>query len=230
MYVWTCLKPLPSLSVFNFYEYKCAYIQPSWTALSIPEQFYAIQKELDHLAVHYEDLDYIFMPEGAYPHNLAAVADKLEAFDSLWVHKPLIILGAHRCGADTYNSAYCIRDGRIIHSYDKQHLVFFVERLPLIMRLLQHTTSAFMPEHGFFTYPDEQQQDEIGGFQLYICSELFFKFKHPGGKPIIFLCYDAWFSCDYLQKLVYYDVQLYSIQYQVPIIYIGHAGCAIFYP
>lgn len=203
------------------------YIQPTWNNNSDytpSENFYAISRAIDLIATCCADVQYIVLPEGSFGHDLMAWEDQFDAWTSLLPPTTSIFIGAHRKDKDSdgmYNSLYHIKDGKIISWYDKQHLVCCTERKPWIVQFLPGFGALF--EGNYFTYPCHDQSKMMEGFVPMICSELFCQEKRPSVKdsPILLICHDGWFSMRYARDLAYRCARLYSLRYQVPIVYVG---------
>ena len=202
------------------------YIQPTWNNnayLTSSEKFYAISRTIDVISTHCADVQYIVLPEGSFGHDLMAWEDQLDVWTSLLSPTTSIFIGAHRKNGNAmYNSLYQIKDGIIINWYDKQHLVCCTERKPWITQFLPMFEKLF--GHEYFTYPHHNQSKIImEGFVPMICSELFCQEKRPSIKdrPILLVCHDGWFSMRYARDLACRCAKLYSLRYQVPIVYIG---------
>lgn len=200
------------------------YLQPSWNheKLTAAQTFYTISRELDALAITNPNAKYVVMPESSFAHNLIDWADKLDAWTSLFSSTTSIFIGAHRKQGDyIYNSLFEIQDGKIVVWYDKQHLVFFTERIPSLCKHWSLLRGLFGSCE--FNYPVNNQSHQLaGGFQPAICSEIFCGARtFQSGKPILFICHDAWLGCDYIAELGKNAAVLTGIKYGVPVVYVG---------
>ena len=202
------------------------YIQPTWnnnSCTTLSEKFYTISRIIDANCCG-KDMRYIVLPEGSFDGNLIAWEKYIDAWTSLLPSKVSIFIGAYRKDESAlYNSLYHIQDGKIIAWYDKEHLMFFGERRPWIAEYLMTEFCALFGKVSF-SYPiNNQSHITMDGLQPMICSELFCKEKTPPvhDRPILFVCHDGWFNMRYAQDLAYRCAKLYSLRYQVPIIYVG---------
>jgi hypothetical protein len=46
-------------------------------------------------------------------------------------------------------------------------------------------------------------------------------------KPILFICNDSWLALDYAKQLAKRSAKLYSLRYQVPLVYVGSYDYAL---
>lgn len=135
------------------------------------------------------------------------------------------IKGASRANEQEkiFNSLYQISNGKIINWYDKTHLVPFVERIPYWVRWIPILKDVFTTHEHTFSYPEHDQSELVmAGFRPCICSELFLNKNRPvNNKPILFICNDSWLALDYAKDLAKRSAMLYSMQHNVPIVYVG---------
>lgn len=215
------------------------YLQPVWNAkqLSSAQTFYAIARCLDQIAAIHPQTKYILIPESGFAYNLIEWSDKLDAWTSPF-DGVTIFIGGHRALPQGYaqtsrhkdnkifNSLYQITDGKIIAWYDKTHLVPLVERIPNWVQWVPIFKDVFTSDAYTFSYPEHDQSDLImAGFRPCICSELFFgkPICRPFARkwPMLFICNDSWLALDYARDLAKRSVKLYSMQHNVPIVYVG---------
>ena len=199
------------------------YLQPTWNDRKFtPHQIFdAIGKQIDQLAMQHSNIKFVFIPESGFPCNLLHWGKKLDRWTSLLPDTTTIFIGAHRYHeGKVFNSLYQIQDGKIVQMYDKEHLMVCVERIP---RWLSISSGLFTTDDCVFSYPMHDQSNLImAGFQPIICSELFYeKKKVVRGVPILFVCNDSWLSLDYAQQLGKRSARLCSLQYRLPIVYVG---------
>jgi apolipoprotein N-acyltransferase len=202
------------------------YINPFWLDYDIERVrlFYTISRCFDYVALHNSNITCVVLPESSFHYNLLDWNSKLSAWSSLFDDGTSIIIGSHRYEGDIkYNCLYHIVNGNIIGFYDKHHLVPFVERIPFFFGALPIFCNLFTKSINFFSYPSNKLSSfHMGGFQPYICSELFFESKKPIGiHPIIFVCNDRWLGCEYARNLAKKFAWLYYFRYQIPIVYVG---------
>ncbi len=200
------------------------YLQPTWVNLHLtPSQtFYEIGRCLDHIAVNNPEMKFVVIPESGFPYNLMEFENKLDAWTSLF-EDATIFIGGHRHEYEKiYNTLYQISDGNIVAWYDKTHLVPFVERIPYWMQSIPIFRNVFMNDSHTFSYPAHDQSElTMAGFRPCICSELFFNRTLLTKHPILFICNDSWLALDYARDLAKRSARLYSLQYRVPIVYVG---------
>ncbi|MDP3788499.1 MAG: hypothetical protein Q8Q60_04280 [Candidatus Chromulinivorax sp.] len=208
------------------------YVQPTWSDVHVDaaQTFYEIARRLDHIAMSDPEVKFVVIPESGFAYNLMGWENKLNVWTSLF-DDVTIFIGGHfydDCG-NIFNSLYQISDGKIIARYDKQHLVPFVERMPSWIQWIPILKDVFIQDSCTFSYPEHDQSDVImAGFQPRICSELFLNKNRPvNNKPILFICNDSWLALDYARNLAKRSAKLYSLQYQVPIVYVGSYDCQI---
>jgi len=201
------------------------YLQPTWHTLNLTpvQQFYQIGRQLDYIALQNPQIRYIVLPESAFPYNLLDWENRLHAWTCLFDEQVSIFIGAHLYDKDKiYNCLYQIRDGKIVSWYNKQHLVPFVERIPLLFRCIPIFNGLFTDEKNVFSYPSYQQNNCGDEFEIFICSELFCEGKKPNlNVPILFVCNDSWFRLDFAKDLAKRTARLYSLRYKVSIVYVG---------
>lgn len=230
LFFWIFL-PLSNLKkTFPYDSDMIAYIKPTWNKgyLHEQEQFYAIARKLNELALKDSKIKIVVIPEAGFSHNLLAWNSQLSAWTDLFddVH---IFIGAHRCeGQSTYNSLYHIYNGEICGWYDKTHLVPFVERIPFLCRFINVFDTLFA--HNYFSYPMSNQLDvEFLGFKPYICSEIFLKKNRSiESRPILFICNDSWLSLDYACNLAQRLAILYALSSDCAMIYVSSYCMKIF--
>lgn len=217
----------------EFIDDEIAYLKPTWNDMDLTQaqKFYQISRQIDYLVLGSPDIKYIVIPESGFPHDLLAWESRLHVWTSLFTKDTSILIGAHRrCESKVYNCLYQIdSDGKIVAWYDKSHLMAFVERIPWVFRKISIFANLFTQDDAVFSYPAQDQEDiSIVGCRPYICSELFFEAKRPvRDRPIVFICNDSWIGLPYARDLAKRSAQLYSLRYQVPILYVGSYDCEI---
>lgn len=215
----------PPLYKVNVHTSEMVYLQPAWNDTRLPSahMFYEIARQLDCLALHNPHVKFVLIPESGFAYNLLDWRNRLDAWTSLF-DDVTIFIGAHRHDkGKVFNSLYQINNGKIINYYDKSHLVPFVERMPDWVSWIPVFNCVFTTHDQVFSYPiQDQAHVDVAGFQPFICSELFFEGKRPvQDKPILFICNDSWLALDYAKQLAKRSARLYSLRYQLPIVYVG---------
>jgi apolipoprotein N-acyltransferase len=139
------------------------------------------------------DITHLFWPESAFPFILTREPEMLARIAQALGDKTTLITGAIRAqeplpgelNARFFNSIYVIgKDGTILSSDDKVHLVPFGEYLPLQEWLDQIHLRQFVRVPGGFTPGVERRTLEIPGL--------------PGAAPLI--CYEAIFPAEVLPR------------------------------
>ena len=183
---------------------------------------YRIVHDIAHATVD-KDKAIVLTPESSFGWNL---------YDHMLLTKMLcqnnehtILLGSQRKENDkVYNSCFIIKEGNVLYTYDKQHLVPFVERMPYFFSKLD----VFNIKQNHFSLSDKYENDVIyiegKPYQLFICSELIFEAKKVKGLSIIFVCNDNWFKSDYCKKLLQLFTSYVSSMYKISIIYCTTSG------
>lgn len=211
-----------------------AYLKPSWNDMNLTtsQKFYQISRQLDYVVLDNPKIKFIVIPESGFPHNLLDWESRLHAWTSLCGDDVSIFIGSHRYdGNKKYNCLYQIQNGKIINWYDKQHLVPFVERIPWLISKISLFEGLFTDHQNVFSYPTIHQSSVMAGFQPCICSELFFENKKAAqGSPVLFICNDAWLGLSYAQELAKRSAKLYSLRYQVTVLYVGSQEIEVMQP
>lgn len=223
----TCQSLFLHISKNNFVKNNdIFYLQPTWNNQDFNQAqlFYEIGRQLDTIAQHNPTTRYIVMPESAFPYNFMAWQDKIDVWTALFDHVT-IFFGGHRHddNGKVFNSLYQICGGKIVAWYDKSHLVPFVERMPRL-----HAGITLLKDYScLFSYPIHDQLDvTMAEFQPCICSELFCEKKRPvKNRSVLFICNDSWLPLHYARDLAKRCAKLYSLRYQVPVLFVGWYDC-----
>ena len=201
-----------------------AYVQPTWIGKNIgaSELFWMIEKKLTAVAQQYPATLCVILPESSFPYPIEDFYDQLVCWSSLFLPETIIVLGCHTCkNKELYNAVVVIRDGRIIQTYCKRHLVPLVERIPKVfgMHLFE---DVFTDRDHVFSYPEYQDDEHLAGLTIRICSEFF---CDPSGlqadQPLMVIANDSWFYYGTTLQLVYQSVCLFYAKYRKPIVYAG---------
>jgi apolipoprotein N-acyltransferase len=135
-----------------------------------------------------QDVTHLIWPESAFPFLLDRTPDALQRISSALPRGVTLITGAARAGASLpgesqppiFNAIQVItRDGGIVASYDKHHLVPFGEYLPGIFERLMHGLglTAFVAIPGGFTASAARKVLDVPGLPpvaASICYEAIF--------------------------------------------------------
>ena len=192
------------------------YIKPWWYGCSNNPAFvgYAIVDELARVATDLPIGSVILMPESTFCFEL----DDHKEFVSLWsssARDATILFGGHRRIKDiVLNSFVMVQDGKVVHVYDKQHLMPFIER----------SVEFFGCAHKKHSSADDLICLNRQAYQVFMCSELFFESKKVKGYPIILIANESWLCCDYMKKLAVLFIQYFELKYNKPVLYATTQG------
>jgi apolipoprotein N-acyltransferase len=209
----------------NFFDCSdYAYVQPTWIGKNIgaSELFWMIEKKLAAVAQQYPATRCVILPESAFPYPIEDFDDQLACWSSLFLPETIIVLGCHTSkNEELYNSVVVIRDGKITQMYHKRNLVPLVERIPKLFGV--HVfEDVFTSREYVFSYPQDQEDEIIGGLVLRICSEFFCNPHYlKSDVPLIILANDSWFNYSTTLQLVYQSVCLFYAKYRKSILYAG---------
>ena len=168
--------------------------------------FYNLAKRFAYqLYKNDKDHCFVILPESTFPYNLKSWKEKLNVWCDC--HENVdIILGAHQMiGEKTYNCAYHIHNGVIAQTYCKEHLVPFMEHIPLLFTYFM-IGETFTRKDRTFSYPERNNNDIflINGkkYQLFICSELYQLTKpFKSDATPMFIANNSWFMMNYAKRL-----------------------------
>lgn len=173
----------------------------------------------------------VFLPESAFPFCLNDDAPTLAALSLLSRERAFILCG-HRGGADgrSYGCCYSFANGELSAFCDKYHLMFFIEREPMLfgLRLPKALQRLYDAEDFFSPGPMARTPFQVPTmpplFPL-ICSEVFMTdgVAHiPAGAVGVALVNDAWFVGSSQPDLMF-GVALFKAWWaQKPLFYISY--------
>ncbi len=218
----------PFLSGFLLYKpdvltlASSVFVTPSWATSKEPmHSGYRMVSCVAAAVRQRPEVCFICMPESAFNWDVAQYPDfwAMMAQDA-----PGVCIGFgghHRDSEGLKSSFFVIEDGIVIFMYDKRHLIPMMERDARLFSALG--LNGLLSQDEFFAYGDAQRCDVVQcaghRFQVFICSEFFFEAKKVRGIPILFVCNDAWLTCDYAKYWVDLFVRYIQVRYRVPVIF-----------
>lgn len=219
---------------------QCAIVRPPFTPCCAVNSCEHINSIATELALLDSSKKIIFMPESAVPFPFTSRSMAGAALLSLSEGRTLLF-GAHRdgshrdgsghAGQETYNTAFCLRDGAVIFSHDKTHGMVGLERLPVllqvswIMRGLGPLlgTGFFAQSHmpivacpGLGTSP---------ALLVLICSEFFYRYSRSGiasDMVVVALVNDAWFARTFIPRLLLWTARLRALELRRQVLYVSY--------
>ena len=202
------------------------FIQPWWYGSKNP--MFVGYRMVDSIAesfMQYPHAHTLIMPESTFCFDLQAYKN----FISIWsddLQGATLLLGSHR-KSDTgfLNSIFVLRDRCVVQVYDKQHLMPFVERVPVFFDMFG-CGNLFLKDHENVCAKSCEDLVVLQGqvCQIFVCSELFFQTKKVKGFPIIFLWNDAWLQFDWTKKLALKFIVYFSLKHSVAVIHASTQG------
>jgi len=230
---------LPSRNSDRSYQATCIWVQPpsynkdmvNVTPLAVAQ---AINEQL-YRAVHLNrQAVCILFPESTFPFPL----DLCDDVRDLWFENALfnlpevtIIMGGHHsydsAGRERKNTLFCLKQCRIMQTYDKNTYLPFAEYLPWPWKNSRFFSEFLLKNKKVFHQIDSQaiMLDIGSGIRMspYICSDLFFNYprKDDVAPTIVWLVNDSWF-CHYFRMLMFLHAQLQAHAYKRTIVYIAH--------
>ena len=177
---------------------------------------YAMVHEVNQIVQKQPEVQFLCMSESCFNWNIHEYPQFLEIMSE---DAPDVAIGlcCHQKKESGLASSFIIlQHGAITFSYDKMHLIPFMERAVPGFETLLHN-------EAYFIYGDHNQNDIVmiqgKPFQVYICSEFLFETKKPKGVPILFLCNDAWLTVPFAKAWVPLFVTYFEKRYRVPVYY-----------
>lgn len=186
------------------------------------------QHYLDAIAAHDKAIDIFIAPEDCMQ------TTQLECCKSLckycMPHSTLskhahVLLGTYRKESNhTYNTLYYLKDGKLLHQFDKRHTMPFTEHTPTVfgfsLPTCLHLAHPLSP--GTNKRPEIIIDDTLA-LVPYICSELFLAYDpdddHPK-IPILALCSDKWTTCEHINTRMMLFAKLKALAWHRDIILI----------
>lgn len=207
-----------------------------FAAVSCQDQLAHLSRQLHALKRTKPAADIIFTPESALPFCVNEHASTLAALALLSRDKQLVLSGHRSVGEREYSSVYWFSDGVLRRLYDKQHLVFFIERAPELFGL---QLPAFIGDLcggcGYFepglAKPEPFSITAECSWHPLICSELFFTDSCAHGScPDSFfaLVNDAWYAGSSQPDLLWAAAFLKSWWYGCKLLYVSYAYATYF--
>jgi apolipoprotein N-acyltransferase len=256
----TCLLLLPTLyffgldrikyEKFNFYTGKIARIvQPNikqdekWDTES---RISIIKKQLKMSSYNSNDIDLVIWPEVAIPYILDTDTKIINFINDSFPKNITLVTGGLRAEYENgapgeisrinklWNSAFVLRDGKIINYYDKIHLVPFGEYAPL-RRFLPFINKITYGSIDFSRGKERKiiNVDEVFNVRFLVCYEAIFSNEILGYQKeypnlIINLTNDAWFGTTSGPHQHLISVKFRAVEYGVPIIRAANTGISAF--
>ena len=166
---------------------------------------------------------FFILPESSYPFPLGQNSLALKIWQNYLLDYGQIIIGAHRkSGQKLFNTMFLIDKCRIIHSYDKSHLVPFFEYIPDVVKGFR-CFSFFLNNRSSFSCGDINQNCyftlDNTDYIPTICSELFYKKRKGCKHPLLCIINDSYFGLSQFQRVMLHAAQRVSIVEQRTILY-----------
>lgn len=202
------------------------FVQPWWYGSKNP--MFVGYRMVDGIAKtmkQYPCAHSIIMPESTFCFDL----DEYEKFISIWadgLQDVTIVFGSHRkVGIGFLNSIFVLRAGKIIHIYDKQHLMPFVECIPYCFNIIG-CGNLFLKTDEKVCARLLNDVVPLNGqdYQIFVCSELFFQIKKVKNLPIIFLWNDSWLQFCWTKKLALKFIVYFALKNSVTVIHASTQG------
>jgi apolipoprotein N-acyltransferase len=208
-------------------------IQPSipqtqkWVAAHM-ENNVNLQLSLSGLAAE-RPLKAILWAEAAVPYLLAQSLELVDAMASLTPTNGYMITGGPRKeGEQVYNSLHVIsHDGKILQSYDKEHLLPFGEYMPLKRFIPFEKMSDGSVDFSFGKGIETLHLDGLPPFSPLICFEAVFPGKVVGtNRPewLLNVTNDAWFGLTSGPYQHLALVRIRSIEEGLPLVRVANNG------
>lgn len=188
-----------------------------------------IMHALETFQIKFPHCRYLIMPESTFAFPL----NSLKKYISLWdCPSKMLFLGAHRSEKDSvYNTLYKIHEGAIVDYYDKNHRMFFTEKIPAAWAYIPGATTLFLLDKVPFEQGNHKKIftiPTIGDVRPLICSDLFFTSADLELNQV-YLCSinDSWFYHPYIPNLMLLHAQVVALAKKSSIIYCGYRHSTI---
>lgn len=187
--------------------------------------------DLLHACSHIKTVRFLILPESSFPFALNEWHRCITSwYDCLNNDDMYIIIGSHRQkNKKIFNTAYVLHNRRIINYYDKNHTMFFTERVPPFWSYLFKAKNLFLKNQKPFSQGKKERPrlslPSLGIVMPYICSELFFEATGPSqvaGDNILCLVNDSWFFCSYIAQLMLLHAIRKALYEQKNILYVSY--------
>ena len=204
--------------------------------VSCQEQLAHLSRQLRYLKSTKPSADIVFSPESALPFCVNEHSSVLDALALISTGKQLVLSGQRSAGAKEYSSVYWFSDGILRSVYDKQHLIFFIERAPELFGLsLPFFIGDLCGGCGYFEPGLKKPQPFYFGrdctFSPLICSELFFTdtcATGSRGAQFFALVNDAWYAGSSQPDLLWAAAFLKSWWHACSLLYVSYEYATYF--
>ena len=177
--------------------------------------------ELQRVMQAKSQVQIIFMPESTLPCALNN-CPRVESCIVENIQHVQLVLGSQRLEGDSvYNCCYWLGNNTVLNYYDKQHGVFFVERVPRLFNFLSHS-QPFVQSTA--TRPIFKLLDDVECMPV-LCSDLFFAHNNPAQSPehiLLCLANDAWFLGSVIPDLLFLSARLKSSSWGQQLLYVSY--------
>jgi apolipoprotein N-acyltransferase len=173
----------------------------------------------------------ILFPESTFPFPL----DRYDDIRDLWVDNALfnlpemtVVIGSHHSyGHERKNTVFCLKQCRIMKTYDKNTYLPFAEYIPWPWNKSRFFSEFLLKDKRMFrkvtTMSEPIHLTPELTISPYICSDLFFNGPRCDDRAsaIVWLVNDSWFT-GYYRHLMFLHAQLQAHLYKRTILYIAH--------
>jgi len=191
------------------------------------------------LSKGFETITHVVWPETAIPYRLQTQYESVrlrgsarQFFLSVIPLKGVLITGANRdVGRDTWNSVHVVaKDGRIVRTYDKHHLVPFGEYVPARSFLSRIGVAKIAHGRGDYSFGPGPRSLTIPGAPAaspLVCYEAIFP-AEAAGRPrpgwLLNVTNDAWFGNSAGPYQHFASARLRSIEQGLPMVRAANTG------
>ncbi|MGC2310593.1 MAG: hypothetical protein WA432_03170 [Candidatus Babeliaceae bacterium] len=193
--------------------------------VEVYERIAEVTHVIRKLLTHYPSLKTIIMPESTFPFSINKYPFFAACFVPFLKDDQRLLVGAYRSeGEYVYNSCYCIGADGVHALYDKQHRMFFLERIPTWFNY--RLFKSWFLKDSFYFQKAEITKNVCWGksmpFKLLICSDIFFNRLVSYADPVICLVNDAWFKGTAIPELLYRRALMQAIISQNDLVYVSY--------